>query len=251
MPPVVLPAFCADRERPRLTCVLPSSQPASDSNRESRSRACRTSATECNAGRPRCECSSLPSFPSFVLLPGPSKHPRTGAKDAITAAAASAAAAVAQAVIQPKDQQMQQLQQQLKEKDEEIQKLSPFPLSFPSLLSLFSPFLLSFPSLLSLSPSFPSLLLLSFPSLPLLARAMGQLGCQLATGIAANGGKGGGKGGLLWAMWVWVGLGAIQAPHKKRRAATSGIAGPPRPTQLAAGSWLKHFGTSITPSTGP
>ena len=57
---------------------------------------------------------------------------------------------------------------------------------------------------------------------------------QLATGIAANEGKGGGKGGLLWAMWVWVGLGAIQAPHKKRRAATSGIAGPPRPTQLAA-----------------
>ena len=198
----------------------------------------------------RCECSSLPSFPSFVLLPGPSKKQRTGDKDAITAAAASAAAAVAQAVIQPKDQQMQQLQQQLKEKDEEIQKLSPFPLSFPSLLSLlslFSPFLLSFPSLLSLSPSFPSLLLLSFPSLPLLARAMGQLGCQLATGIAANGGKGGGKGGLLWAMWVWVGLGAIQAPHKKRRAATSGIAGPPRPTQLAA----KNFGTSITPSTNP
>ena len=58
---------------------------------------------------------------------------------------------------------------------------------------------------------------------------------QLATGIAANEGKGGGKGGLLWAMWVWVGLGAIQAPHKKRRAATSGIAGPPRPRQLAAG----------------
>ena len=80
----------------------------------------------------RCECSSLPSFPSFVLLPGPSKKQRTGDKDAITAAAASAAAAVAQAVIQPKDQQMQQLQQQLKEKDEEIQKLSPF------LLSLFS-----------------------------------------------------------------------------------------------------------------
>ena len=239
MPPVVLPAFCADRERPRLTCVLPSSQPASDSNRESRSRACRTSATECNAGRPRCECSSLPSFPSFVLLPGPSKKQRTGDKDAITAAAASAAAAVAQAVIQPKDQQMQQLQQQLKEKDEEIQKLSPFPLSFPS-FPLFSPFLLSFPSLLSLSPSFPSLLLLSFPSLPLLARAMGQLGCQLATGIAANGGKGGGKGGLLWAMWVWVGLGAIQAPHKKRRAATSGKRD--RGTAAAqAGSWLKKW----------
>ena len=52
---------------PRLTCVLPSSQPATDSNRESRSRACTTSATECNAGRPRCECSSLPSFPSSVL----------------------------------------------------------------------------------------------------------------------------------------------------------------------------------------
>ena len=164
MPPVVLPAFCADRERPRLTCVLPSSQPASDSNRESRSRACRTSATECNAGRPRCECSSLPFFPSFVLLPGPSKKQRTGDKDAITAAAASAAAAVAQAVIQPKDQQMQQLQQQLKEKDEEIQKLSPFPLSFPSLLSLLSP-LLSFPSLLSLSPFPLSLLPLSPSSL--------------------------------------------------------------------------------------
>ena len=100
----------------------------------------------------RCECSSLPSFPSFVLLPGPSKKQRTGDKDAITAAAASAAAAVAQAVIQPKDQQMQQLQQQLKEKDEEIQKLSPFPLSFPS-FPLFSPFLLSFPSLPPLSPS--------------------------------------------------------------------------------------------------
>ena len=106
--------------------------------------------------------------------------------------------------------------------------LSPFP-PFPSSLLSFSPFPLSFPSLPPSPLSFFSPFLLS-----LFSRAMGQLGCQLATGIAANGGKGGGKGGLLWAMWVWVGLGAIQAPHKKRRAATSGIAGPPRPTQLAA-----------------
>ena len=41
---------------------------------------------------------------------------------------------------------------------------------------------------------------------------------QLVAGTAANGGKGGGKF-FLWAMWVWVGLGANQAPHKKRRAA--------------------------------
>ena len=229
MPPVVLPAFCADRERPRLTCVLPSSQPASDSNRESRSRACRTSATECNAGRPRCECSSLPSFPSFVLLPGPSKKQRTGDKDAITAAAASAAAAVAQAVIQPKDQQMQQLQQQLKEKDEEIQKLSPFPLSFPSLppspLSFFSPFLLS-----------------------LFSRAQwASWDASWRLALQPMGGRGEGKGGfcgLCGCGWGWGQFKPRTKSAEQQQAGSRDRRGPR--------SWqLKNFGTSITPSTNP
>ena len=240
MPPVVLPAFCADRERPRLTCVLPSSQPASDSNRESRSRACRTSATECNAGRPRCECSSLPSFPSFVLLPGPSKKQRTGDKDAITAAAASAAAAVAQAVIQPKDQQMQQLQQQLKEKDEEIQKLSPFPLSFPSLLSLLSP-LLSFPSLLSLSPFPLSLLPLSPSSLlsfsPSSRAQWASWDASWRLALQPMGGRGEGKGGfcgLCGCGWGWGQFKPRTKSAEQQQAGSRDRRGP-RSWQLAAG----------------
>ena len=230
MPPVVLPAFCADRERPRLTCVLPSSQPASDSNRESRSRACRTSATECNAGRPRCECSSLPSFPSFVLLPGPSKKQRTGdirrhhrrrcecrccgcaGRDPAQGPADAAAAAAA----------------------EREGRGDPEALSFPSSLLSFSPFLLSFPSLLSLSPSFPSLLLLSFPSLPLLARN-GPAGMPAGDWHCSQWGEGGRERGAFVGYVGVGGAGGNSSPAQKAQSSNKRDRG--TAAAHAAGSW--------------